>query len=76
VGGRPLPAGRSYIVPLPSGRFLPLELREGVRSEQEVAELPGARRIDADMVLPGPSPDVYAFYRTTTQRNLYRIPIR
>jgi hypothetical protein len=41
-----------------------------------VAELPGARRIDADMVVPGPSPDVYVFYRTTTQRNLYRIPIR
>jgi serine/threonine protein kinase len=76
ISGTPLPAGRSYIVPLRSGEFLPLELRDGVRSEQEVAELPGARRIDADMVVPGPSPDIYAFYRTTTQRNLYRIPIR
>jgi hypothetical protein len=76
ISGAPLPAGRSYIVPLRSGQFLPLERREGVRSEQEVAELPGARRIDADMVVPGPSPDTYAFYRTTTQRNLYRIPIR
>ena len=76
ISGAPLPAGRSYIVPLRSGQFLPLELQEGVRSEQEVAELPGARRIDADMVVPGPSPDIYAFYRTTTQRNLYRIPIR
>jgi hypothetical protein len=76
ISGTPRPAGRSYIVPLRSGEFLPLELREGVRSEQEVAELPGARRIDADMVVPGPSPDIYAFYRMTTQRNLYRIPIR
>ena len=76
ISGAPLPAGRSYIVPLRSGEFLPLELRDGVRSEQEVAELPGARRIDADMVVPGPSPDIYAFHRTTTQRNLYRIPIR
>jgi serine/threonine protein kinase len=76
ISGAPLPAGRSYLVPLRSGQFLPLEGREGVRSEQEVAALPGARRIDADMVVPGPSPDVYAFYRTTTQRNLYRIPIR
>ena len=76
ISGAPLPAGRSYIVPLRSGQFLPLERREGARSEQEVAELPGARRIDADMVVPGPSPDIYAFYRTTTQRNLYRIPIR
>jgi hypothetical protein len=76
ISGTPLPAGRSYIVPLRSGQFLRLELLEGVRSEQQVAALPGARRIDADMVVPGPSPDTYAFYRTTTQRNLYRIPIR
>jgi len=76
ISGTPLPPGRSYVVPLRSGQFLPVELREGVRSEQQVAELPGARRIDADMVVPGPSPDIYAFYRTTTQRNLYRIPIR
>jgi hypothetical protein len=76
ISGAPLPAGRSYLVPLRSGQFLPLELRDGVRTEQEVAEPPGARRIDADMVLPGPSRDIYAFYRTATQRNLYRIPIR
>jgi hypothetical protein len=24
---------------------------------------------------PGPTPDVYAFHRGSTQRNLYRIPI-
>ena len=76
ISGAPLPSGRSYIVPLRSGQFVPPELRDGVRSEQEVAALPGARRIDADMVVPGPSADIYAFYRTTTQRNLYRIPIR
>jgi hypothetical protein len=76
ISGTPLPAGRSYVVPLQWGQFLPPELRNGVRSEQDVAALPGARRIDADMVMPGPSPDVYAFYRTTTQRNLYRIPLR
>jgi hypothetical protein len=76
ISGAPLPAGRSYIVPLQPGQFLPLERREGARSEQEVADLPGARRINADRVVPGPSPDIYAFYRTTTQRNLYRIPIR
>jgi len=25
--------------------------------------------------VPGPSAGVYAFYKTTVQRNLYRIPI-
>jgi hypothetical protein len=76
ISGSPLPAGRSYIVPLPPGEALPRVPVEGFRSEQEVAALPGARRIDADIAVPGPSPDVYAFYRSTTQRNLYRIPIR
>jgi hypothetical protein len=48
----------------------------GFRSEQELASLPGARRIEASGVVPGPSPNVYAFYRGATQRNLYRIPIQ
>ena len=48
----------------------------GFASEQDIARLPGARRIDALMAVPGPSPDVYAFHRGTTQRNLYRIPVQ
>ena len=47
----------------------------GLRTERDVAQLAGARKVDA-VVVPGASPDDYAFYRTTTQRNLYRIPIR
>ncbi|PYT96279.1 MAG: hypothetical protein DMG38_24570 [Acidobacteria bacterium] len=47
----------------------------GFHSEEEIAHLPGARRIDVPGVVPGPSPDVFAFYRGTIQRNLYRIPI-
>jgi eukaryotic-like serine/threonine-protein kinase len=66
--------GRTYIVPLPTGKSLPRIPAGGFRSEEEIASLPGARRIDARAV-PGPSADVYAFYRGTTQRNLYRIPI-
>ena len=76
ISGGPLPAGRSYIVPLQPGEFLPSVPVEGFRSEREIAALPGARRIDVGTAVPGPSPDVYAFYRSTTQRNLYRIPTR
>jgi eukaryotic-like serine/threonine-protein kinase len=76
ISGNPLPPGRSYIIPLPSGAVLPVMAAEGFRSEKEIAALPGARRIDVDTAVPGPSADVYAFYRRTTQRNLYRIPIR
>jgi Tol biopolymer transport system component len=68
-------AGRSYVVPLRPGETLPPLPAAGLWLERDVAQLPGARRVDA-VVAPGPSPDVYAFHRTTTQRNLFRIPLR
>jgi DNA-binding winged helix-turn-helix (wHTH) protein/Tol biopolymer transport system component len=71
----PFHEGRTYIVPLPSREALPPIPAGGLHSEEEIARLPGARRIDAVRAVPGPLPDVYAFFRHTTQRNLYRIPI-
>ena len=65
----------SYIVPLQPGEPFSRMSAQGLRSESDVSQLPGARKVSAPIV-PGPSSDVYAFYRTTTQRNLYRIPIR
>jgi eukaryotic-like serine/threonine-protein kinase len=76
ISGGPVAAGRSYIIPLQPGQALPPVPRGGFASEQDVAQLPGARRIDELTAVPGPSPDVYAFYRGTTQRNLYRIPVQ
>jgi hypothetical protein len=70
-----IPEGRSYLIPLAPGQALPRIPAGGFHSEQEVLRLPGARRIEEIKMVPGPSPDVYAFYRTTIQRNLYRIPI-
>jgi hypothetical protein len=75
VSGGPIAGDRSYIIPLPPGEALPRIPAEGVRSEEEIARLPGARRIDA-LTVPGPSSEVYAFYRGSTQRNLYRIPVQ
>ena len=75
VSGAPSPAGRSYIIPLPRGEDFPRMPPGGFRTEEQIASLPGARRVDADYVVPGVSPGVYAFSRGTTQRNLYRIPI-
>ena len=46
----------------------------GLHSEEEVATLPGARRLDAEGA-PSPSLDIYAFERHTIERNPYRIPI-
>jgi serine/threonine protein kinase len=77
--------GRVYIIPLPPDETLPRIPAEGFHSWEEIARLRGARRIDVGTstyrpatspgVVPGPSASVYAFYRGTTQRNLYRIPI-
>jgi dipeptidyl aminopeptidase/acylaminoacyl peptidase len=69
-----VPDERTYIVPLPGGVALPPIPAGGFHSEEEVAALPGARRLEAEGA-PGPSIDVYAFQRHTAQRNLYRIPI-
>jgi serine/threonine protein kinase len=71
----PIAASRSYIISLPPGEALPPAGAEGFRFEADVARVPGARRIDA-VAVPGPSAGVYAFYRDTSQRNLYRIPLQ
>jgi eukaryotic-like serine/threonine-protein kinase len=75
LDGRSVLLGGSYLVPLPAGESLPRIPKGGFHSGEEIARLPGAHRIDAGGVVPGPSADVYAFYRGTVQRNLYRIPI-
>jgi hypothetical protein len=75
VSDNPIPGDRTYVIPVAPGEVFPPMPAGGFHSEGEVAALPGARKIDV-VAVPGPSPDVFAFYRTTTQRNLYRIPIR
>jgi hypothetical protein len=68
--------GKSYIIPLPSGRAWPDVPPGGFKSDAELAKLPGVRAVDASDVVPGSSPEIYAFSRPTIQHNLYRIPIR
>jgi hypothetical protein len=65
----------TYNIPLQPGEVLRRIPAGGFHSAEEIARLPGARRIDVRNLVPGPSADVYAFYRGTIQRNLYRIPI-
>ena len=74
ITGGAVADGKTYIVPLPPGKILPPIPPDGFHSEQEIARLPGAHRIDTTGT-PGPTRDVYAFERRTVQRNLYRIPI-
>ena len=67
--------GRTYVIPLASGRLLPDIPAAGFQTEDEIAGLPGVQVIEAADVAPGPTSSVYAFSREATQRNLYRIPI-
>lgn len=73
--GGPVADGRSYLIPVPPGMSLPVLPPHGLHSEEDVASLQGAQRVDVQGVVPGPSPDVYAFYRGATHRNVYRVPI-
>jgi Tol biopolymer transport system component len=66
---------RAFFVPLAPGQMLPPIPAGGFHTDDEIARLPGAHRIEGRLVTVGPSPAIYAFYRGNTQRNLYRIPI-
>jgi hypothetical protein len=68
--------GRTYILPLAPGSIFPSIPAGGFRSEQDVAAVPGVKVVQLGDFAPGPSPDVYAFSRTTGTRNLYRIPLQ
>ena len=75
LDGRSALLGGSYFVPLAEGESLPKVPEGGFQSGEQIARLAGARRVDEGGLVPGPSADVYAFYRGTVQRNLYRIPV-
>src|SRR5438093_12749977 len=47
-----------HVIPLPPGESLPRIPAGGFHSDEEIARLPGARRINASGVVPGSSPDV------------------
>jgi serine/threonine protein kinase len=67
--------GRTYVIPSRTNQFFSRIPAGGFQSEAELSGIPGVQVIDAADVAPGPTPDMYAFSRETTQRNLYRIPI-
>lgn len=68
-------SGRTYVVPLAHRSVLPPAPAGGFKSEAELAAVPGVEILPYGDVAPGPTPGTYAFSRTTTTRNLYRIPL-
>ena len=67
----------TYAIPLPPGRTVPTIAAGGIQSREGVAALPGAQLIsEQDHTVPGPNPSMYAFVKVSTQRNIYRVPVR
>jgi hypothetical protein len=68
-------SGRTYVIPLPHGAILPAMPKGGFQSEADLAAIPGVRVLQIGDVAPGPTPDTYAFSKSTITRNLFRIPL-
>ena len=67
--------GSTYAIPLTPSRSLPSLTAAGLPSKQAVAALPGAVLVSDGVVFPGPNPQVYAYMKVSTQRNIYRVPV-
>ena len=66
---------RTYAVPLRSGSMVPALPPGGVKSENDLKNLPGVQVIDAVDISPGIDASTYAFIKTSVHRNLYRVPL-
>ena len=66
-------ADKTYAIPVPSGRSLPVLPAQGV--DREAAGRPEARIISNGSISPGADPSTYVFTKTDQQRNLFRIPL-
>jgi hypothetical protein len=63
--------GKTYAVRLPRASTLPPAFKD----EMDVASMAGVQVIPHGGIFPGPTPSLYAYTRTTTHRNIYRIPV-
>jgi eukaryotic-like serine/threonine-protein kinase len=71
--------GNTIAIALPAGQELPELPPSGLRSAQDARGLNVVAEIDMTgktVMAPGPDPSVYAYSRTTVQRNLFRIPLK
>jgi len=65
----------TFAIPLAPGQDLPSLPKGGVRTIDDVAALPGAKKLPQLRAFPGDDPSVYTFVRPTSQRNIYRVPV-
>ena len=71
--------GNTIVIGLPAGQELPELPPSGLTSAQDARRLNVVAEFDMTgktVMAPGPDPSVYAYSRTTVQRNLFRIPLK
>jgi hypothetical protein len=66
--------GKTYVIPIRVGDIFPAVPKSGIRSEADLATVPGASVIEG-MVSPGPDATRYTFVKQSVHRNIYRIPV-
>jgi eukaryotic-like serine/threonine-protein kinase len=65
---------RTYVVPMPHGSDLPTLPKSGFQSEKELRMV--ATQVLDGAISPGRDTSQYAFSKTSSHSNLYRIPLR
>jgi hypothetical protein len=70
----PTAAGTTLVLPIPRGQGLPA-LPEGGLGVNASDDMPGVRVIRQSQVVPGPTPETYAFAKSDFVGNLFRIPL-
>jgi DNA-binding winged helix-turn-helix (wHTH) protein/Tol biopolymer transport system component len=67
---------KTVAIPIPQGQTLPNLPPSGIQGLDLETAFPRAHVIEAWNISPGPEPSVFAYVKTTTHRNLFRIPLR
>jgi hypothetical protein len=70
----PAAPGRSFMVTLESGSMLPRWPAHGIRSRDDLNHLRIAREVEG-WIYPSDTGSTYVFARSTTQRNIHRVPL-
>jgi DNA-binding winged helix-turn-helix (wHTH) protein/Tol biopolymer transport system component len=67
--------GRSLVIPIGPGETLPDLPPEGIPISAQPGIVPGAQSVDRAELVPGKDLSHYAYVKTTSQRNLYRVSL-
>ena len=70
----PAAPGRTFLVTLESGSTLPRWPAQGIRSRDDLNHLRIAREVEG-WIYPSDTGSTYVFARSTTQRNIHRVPL-